>query len=147
MMPSCPHLLWYKYLLILCSAAGYLYSVFKERERSLNKWHGGSSVNAIGEPPIEPLEWYFFKSGPVFFSLTSILTLWQRRISIVLCALVHDFRTRNWIYILIIDLGLRTRKSIYCIYSPLGLSRFENKEYSLCFVLWAVYAFRKRITF
>ena len=95
MMPSCPHLLWYKYLLLLCSAAGSLYSVFKERERSLIKWLGGSSVNATGEPPIEPLEWYFFKSGPVFCSLTSILTLWQRRISIVLCALVHDFRTRN----------------------------------------------------
>ena len=85
MMPSCPHLLWYKYLLLLCSAAGHLYSVFKERERSLIKWLGGSSVNATGEPPIEPLEW----------SNTSILTLWQRRISIVLCALVHDFRTRN----------------------------------------------------
>ena len=38
MMPSCPHHLWYKYLLLLCSAAGYLYSVFKERERSLIKW-------------------------------------------------------------------------------------------------------------
>ena len=91
MLPSCPHLLWYNYLLLLCSAAGYLYSVFKERERSLIKWLGGSSVNATGEP----LEWYVFKSGPVFCSLTSILTLWQRRISIVLCALVHDFRTRN----------------------------------------------------
>ena len=35
------------------------------------------------------------------------------------------------IYILITDFGLRTRKSIYCIYSPLGLSRFENSV--LCF--------------
>ena len=45
----------------------------EERERSLIKWLGGSSVNATGEPPIEPpiepLEWYVFKSGPVFCSL------------------------------------------------------------------------------
>jgi len=126
MMPSCPHLLWYKYLLLLCSVAGYLYSVFKERERSLIKWLDRRLVSHSNDTSLKVTLYSVvlrrssrFDNGeyPLCFSL--YFTILEHRN-------IHS----NYQFL---ALGLGR---LYTVYSPLGLSRFQNKEYSLCFVLY-----------